>query len=217
MGGKLVAEYDWVARIAGTFELRAQATFPGNRVEYSNISETKAVVRFPTYAQIVAAPVAKAFLDAAWAQSLLQHTPDPPLKWRETGFWIGLNTVTNSYVRTQPTKVAEAIHPADPSIKLGARPADSPQAPLANAAGAVYTVASFHTHPPMTYCPPGSSSGVGPSPADEDADEDCGVPGVVYDYVASPMATGKIFGGHPKDAAAILYPTCGEGARRPTP
>ena len=111
-----------------------------------------------------------------------------------------------------------------PRINLGPRPADDWEAkdspelkPKPNAAWAIYSVASFHTHPPVTYCTPGREFTVGPSQEDQDADTADTVPGIVYDYTEDPAGSGKILGGHPKESPAQLYRSLGVNRRPMTP
>jgi hypothetical protein len=151
---------------------------------------------FPSYREIVGDADVRARTGAAWASMLAATTP---ASRREEGFWIRLNKGTGKYEFT-PTILGPVIGPlATGSVVLGARPADvAPGTP-----GAIYTVASFHTHTPTTFRPVGRP--VGPSGPDNAADTSDDVVGVVYDYVGSPAGSLNIPAGHPLASAAQLY------------
>jgi hypothetical protein len=88
---------------------------------------------------------------------------------------------------------APAIGPTvTASVQLGAAPAD---------AGDWVTVASFHTHTPTRFRPVGRV--VGPSGADNTADTNDNVTGLVYDYTA--VAGGAIPARHPTWSDAQVY------------
>ncbi len=88
--------------------------------------------------------------------------------------------------------------PGGVSINLAARPGVNLSTPAANSSqGVKYAVSSFHTHPPLTYCPPNYSRATGPSNADINADIVDNVAGIVYDYTAA-----QIVSGHQKNDAA---------------
>lgn len=174
-------------------------------------------VRFPTYAQIVGNKVVIADTEKEWQNTLNECTQDPNER-RERGFWIRLDTTKNEYGHSHVTEGDPVGPTAYATINLPPRPADIPSVVAANAEGAIYYVASFHTHPPNTYrdglnLPPQS---VGPSDADNNADTNDKVPGVVYDYIEDPAGSGTIYHGHPKDAPAQRYHSQGLD-RRPTP
>lgn len=88
-------------------------------------------------------------------------------------------------------------------IELGDRPADSNIDPND---GGIYTVASFHTHPPRYYLTEedmgGLPSPTGPSSADHEADQLQDVAGLVYDYTADWVSWG-----HPLNSEAMIYTT----------
>lgn len=184
------------ARVAGRFKLRVTAIVNGR----SCVSAERDVeVRFPDYATIVSDANVIAQTDTAWANTKAATTA---ASRREEGFWIRLNTATCRYEFTA-TVLGPVVGPNQTgSVILGARPADSNANPNPNA-NATYTVASFHTHTPMTF-----RTGVrmvGPTSADQQADTSDDVTGVVYDYIDSPAGSGTIPGGHPLNSPAIRY------------
>ena len=72
--------------------------------------------------------------------------------------------------------------------------------------GGKYTVAFFHTHTPLTFCPSGNSRVVGPSDYDTDFAASEGVPGFVYDYNGTwSYSDYRINGGHSIDASSQLF------------
>lgn len=151
---------------------------------------------FPTYAQITGNSDVQARVNGAWAATLAATTA---VSRREEGFWIRLNKGTDKFEFT-PTILGPVVGPAvGGSVVLGGRPADV----NSGASDAIYTVASFHTHTPTSFRPVGRP--VGPSGADNAADTSDDVVGLVYDYVASPPASGNIPAGHPLASVARLY------------
>lgn len=210
-------EDPWQAKIAGKFKLRAKATVCGT--EHTS-AEVDLEVQFPDFAQIVGDATVVSDTDAAWQATLADCTDTPVNQRRERGFWIELDTAADAY-RAGPLVLGGFNGPtAGASVPLPTRPADTPATPDPCAAGAVYRVASFHTHTPTEFRaaanPPGTTRVVGPSGADQRIDTSDDVPGVVYDFVEAPAGSGSIPMGHPKTGAAQRYHSLGR-TRRTTP
>lgn len=103
------------------------------------------------------------------------------------------------------------------SIPLSSRPTDSPANSGLCDAGATYSVASFHTHPPNEFravaFPLNVTQTIGPSTADNNVDNGDDVPGVVYDHEESPAGSGAVPMGHPESSPAIRYHSRGKNNR----
>jgi hypothetical protein len=214
----------WLTRIAGKFKLRGVAKIEGSEVMSD---ETDVEVKFPTFAQITGDPKASGLMRREWAKTLKDCKDKPGKDYlgfeqtnlrRERGFFIQLDTRANKYLATNRA-LGGWVGPWDGGIVgLGKRPPDEPETPEANAEGAKYVVASFHTHTPTTFLPYGGKREVGPSPTDDQNNTDRECPGVVYDFEGSPLGSNKIPTGHPKESAAKCYPSPSKGLdRRPTP
>jgi hypothetical protein len=202
----------WSARVAGKFQLRGTAKIDGTDYQTA-LKDVE--VQFPNYGDIVGDSRVRVMTNREWARTLKACTQNPNVR-RELGFWIQINTKSNRYISTDRTK-GPLVPPTDGAyVDVPARPADNPSAPDPNAKGVKYPVASFHTHTPTTYRAGGGARGIGPSGADNRIDTKDQVPGVVYDYVESPVGSGSIPMGHPELSAAILYKSLGLD-RRPTP
>jgi len=176
-------------------------------------------VQFPTYTQIVGDAGVQSALNAEWTRTLSDCTSSPNQR-REHGFWINLNTKTGSY-EFGTTVFGNFTGPASgAAVNLPPRPPDVPATPAVTDSGATYPVASFHTHTATEFraaaVPAGSTRGVGPSGADNNADNNDDVPGVVYDFVESPAGSGSIPMGYPKTSPARIYFSAGK-TRRTTP
>lgn len=205
----------WYANIAGGFHLRGMAIINGTECYSTNVV---VINQFPEYAQIQSDSTVQSSTDTEWANTLIDCT-DSPNQRRERGFWVVLNTTSDHYGTGAIVTGAWAGPTNDVSIILPSRPSDIPSSPLPNSVGAIYSVASFHTHTPTTYrtnYPPGTTRDVGPSPGDNAADTADDVPGIVYDYIASPSGTGSIPTGHPENSSAQRYLSLGNN-RRTTP
>lgn len=189
-------EIDWTARIAGIFKLRLKTRI--NEADHTT-PEKDMTVNFPTYAQIIADSTVKSAMRSKWETTLADCT-NTPNRYREHGFWVVLNTSTDKYQTNDVSPGAWGTPPGGVSITLGTRPGVNLSAVAPNAAGASYTVSSFHTHPPLTYCPPGYVRPTGPSPADITADNSDNVAGIVYDF-----SSASILSGHSKNDAAGPY------------
>ncbi|MDD4181512.1 MAG: hypothetical protein PHE87_07780, partial [Victivallaceae bacterium] len=172
----------WQAKIAGKFKLRGRVVSPQNKNFYS--SEKNMLVEFPTSGQISADPTVISETDAEWATTLTDCTLVPLHRRRERGFWISLNTSTNSY-SCGPSSTGDFVYGRTPEVRinLGPRPGVTLSSPAPNASGAIYGVASFHTHTPTTYC---LWRPTGPSPQDHITNNNYNVAGLVYDYDANP-------------------------------
>lgn len=145
-----------------------------------------ATVTFPDYATIVGDGTVKSETDKAWEETLNATTKTSR---REQGFWIRWNSKTSAFSITGRVTATPVPNDKTASVDLGKKPADS---------GDDFTVASFHTHTPTVFRTVGRP--VGPSKADENADNSDNVAGVVYDY--EPAKGGNIPAGHPLKAAA---------------
>ena len=183
-------------RLPGFFRARGATTIEGIRIHTTDVPYE---VRFPTFTEIATNKAVRDATKAAWESTLAATTPTTR---QEKGFWIILNTATGNYVFT-PTVDGPLLGPDDRgSVDL------SPSRPKED--GAVYTVASFHTHTPMTYLrnQPRKCRTVGPSPDDNELNKAHDVIGIVYDYKAvtrCPDGTLGIPGEHPLRAKALLY------------
>jgi hypothetical protein len=210
------ANHAWHVTIAGKFIVRGIATIEGK--EHTS-AEEHVEVQFPSYAEIAYNATVKAALDQEWKNTIADCTAAPNQR-RERGFWVLLNTKSDSYEMTATVTGAFVGPEAGAEIAFPARPNDNPAAPSPSDEGATYAVASFHTHTPTTYrgatAPPGATRAIGPSGADQTTDNADDVPGIVYDYSDSPVGSGSIPLGHPLEAAAELYHSWGR-ARRTTP
>ncbi len=209
-------EDPWSAKIAGRFKLRGVASICGTE-HFS--AEQDVEVQFPDYSQIVGDAAVASATSTEWQNTLADCTQNPNQR-RERGFWIKLNTTSNSYEFTGTVTGNWSGPAAGASVPLPSRPADSPASPTPCDAGATYSVASFHTHTPTEFRaaanPRGTVRPVGPSGADNRIDTSDDVPGVVYDYVESPAGSGSVPMGHPESGAATLYHSQGR-TRRTTP
>jgi hypothetical protein len=205
----------WMGVIAGKFKLRGIATIDGSEV----ISPEKDVeVKFPTYAQITGDPRVGELTRMEW-KFTLKDCRLRPNRRRERGFHFRLDTKANKYIATNRGTMVFVGPTEGAVLGLGGsrRHPDEPTNPAANAPGAKYIVASFHTHTPTTFRPLTIPPRVvGPSGADNSNNTGRQVPGIVYDYVASPAGGNSIPMGHPKNAAAMLYCSLGIDPR-PTP
>ncbi|MDD2478963.1 MAG: hypothetical protein PHS31_03630 [Victivallaceae bacterium] len=187
-------EIDWTARVAGIFKLRLKTLI--NEADYTT-PEKDMTVGFPTHAQIIADSVVGLRMSSEW-QATLDDCTAVPNRYRERGFWVVLNTSTNKYEISNVSLGEWGTPPGGVSINLAARPGVNLSTPAANSSqGVKYAVSSFHTHPPLTYCPPNYSRATGPSNADINADIVDNVAGIVYDYTAA-----QIVSGHQKNDAA---------------
>jgi hypothetical protein len=193
----------WHARAAGQMKLRARACILG--VEKIT-QEVGVVVQFPAYGQIVEDSLVSTRMVACWNETLHDCTPVPN-RARELGFWILLNTQgTEAYSISDPLIRGEWADGNDPdqilSINLGKRPASKQSEVPPNSSGALYAVASFHTHTPTTYAVVAHVTG--PSKigrTDQYQDLQDNVAGIVYDYTISP----QVPVGHPEESPAELY------------
>ena len=205
------AKKPWYAKIAGSFKLRGVVTACGKE-HYT--PEKDVEVKFPTYGQITGDPVVKAACDREWRRTLADCTQNPNRR-RERGFWVLLNTTSNQYEFTATVTGGWSGPTSGASVPLPPRPADQPASPAPCDNGAVYGVASFHTHTPTEFraasYPSGAGRPTGPSGADNRVDTSDQVPGIVYDYTVgtAPM-------GYPKASPAQLYRSLGVDPR-PTP
>lgn len=149
---------------------------------------------FPTFPQIRWNATVSNAMWAAWAETLRASNATSR---REQGFWVQWDRTTtrnaNGDMRVVGAVTAPAVGPAvGATVNLGARPAD---------AGDWVTVGSFHTHTPTRHRTVGRV--VGPSGADNTADTNDNVAGLVYDYTA--VSGGAVPARHPTWSAAQVY------------
>lgn len=149
---------------------------------------------FPTFPQIRWNTTVTNAMWAAWAETLRATTRTSR---REQGFWVQWDSTTtrnaNGDMRTTGAVTGPAVGPAvGAAVTLGAVPAD---------AGDWVTVGSFHTHTPTRHRTVGRV--VGPSGADNTADTNDNVVGLVYDYTA--VRGGAVPARHPIWSAAQVY------------
>lgn len=201
----------WYAKIAGKFKIRGVVTVCGK----DHFTPEKDVeVKFPTYSQITGDAAVKSACDGQWRQTLADCTQSPNRR-RERGFWVLLNTTSNQYEFTATVTGSWSGPTQAASVPLPPRPADQPASPRSCDSGAIYAVASFHTHTPTEFrvgsFPPGTGRPTGPSQADNTIDTSDQVPGIVYDY-----SVGTAPMGHPKGSPTQLYISLGVNPR-PTP
>ncbi len=206
----------WMAKVAGIFELKGQATVNGQDW-ITPIVEIE--VRFPSYDDITGDDMVISAMNAAWQMTKDSCTETPNERY-EFGFWIQLNTYSNDYVIGSIEKGPPSSPGTNGHLRLSGRPPDLPSCPNANATGARYTVGMFHTHSPRTYLTPTNGfRRVGPSERDYRGATLRQLVGVVYDYVGVPDSNGnptnRLYNGHSKDDPARLYSI--PPYRRPTP
>ena len=173
---------DWTTGVAGNFSLRGKAKLNGTWL-YS--SEKAAAVQFPTRSQILSDVGMVAAMDAEWQQTLIDSAPT---QYRERSFMVYLDTIQNTY-EADDYKQGDWVAPGNnASVWLDFK--IDPE-PFANAVGARYLVASFHTHTPEEFAPtnfPGRYTG--PLGQDEPTAIAAQTPGFVYDYIDSPIFSG---------------------------
>lgn len=198
----------WTARVAGYFELQGRISVDG-REAFTPVENME--VRFPSYDQIWNDPAFIGLANVTWTNILNDCSPS---NRRERGFWVRLNTSTESYFRDQEIPGPLVTNGAVAYVELGPRPGDLPSSPAPLDGGVIYTVASFHGHTPTTYAP--RFRLVGPTDGDALADAAAHIPGIVFDYVECLEGCGYIPRGWPKNGACQFYKTPGL-IRRPTP
>jgi hypothetical protein len=201
----------WTGRVAGNFKLRAKAMIDGKE---HLTEERDLTVKFPTFDQITSDPTVNTAMASEWQatlddyKTLLQSINGVLVNdWvrRERGFWVLLNTGGDGTYSCANYTQGGFAHPLYPSlsIDLGTRPPANLSAVSPAAQGAMYTVASFHTHPPEHPDSQGRPSGpsdYGNGKGDKPQDERDNVAGIVYDYTANPVPRG-----HPKNSLAKAY------------
>jgi len=193
---------DFKQRVAGTFKVRGRATIGGKE---QLTSEKDLKVDFPAFANIVADPAVIAVTNAAFASTKSAATPTSR---REEGFAILLDTNAEKYVKS-PTVVGPAVGPLQTGGVDFDNPPDNPAAPTP-IQGAIYTVASFHTHSPSVFRPVARLAG--PTATDRKSDTDDNVTGIVYDYIG---VNGMVPPQFPLNSPAMLYQSGPD--RRSTP
>ena len=115
----------WTAKIAGTFEMRGIGSVHGKIVE-TPIEEE--VVRFPGMYNLVNNAQIIALANTAWAATLADCSPTNRREW---GFWIYLDTSSDSY-EAGPTIYGDPCGPDDDAaVSMSPRPPDEPPLPSA--------------------------------------------------------------------------------------
>ena len=191
----------WTARIAGRFELRGVASVGGVPV---TTASTVVEVRFPSVEQIAADSIVVCAAGEAWTSNMTACTKIPNRR-QEFGFAIRLNTTNDTYV-------CDEIWPGPPvppwengEVSIPVDPYNDPEDPRPTDPGAVYLVATLHTHTSPVYFPEYfDDKPVGPSGVDLDVASRQGIPGIVLDYVST-NEEGTICPGHPLEAATQFY------------
>ena len=210
----------WTARFPGRFEARGKIV-SGDREWTTPVLDL--TVLFPSVDDIRLDPDVIQRAGLEWRATL----DDCSTNWglsRERGYWIALDTQTSLYAAINPTNGDWAAENEIDAVNLGARPPDFWSDPSDHQAGAVFVVASFHTHPPTAAWTAGGEPGrpVGPSEdGDVPATAAWQVPGLVFDYEPDPafsanMHTNGIPAGWPTNAPARIYPVT-PPERRPLP
>ena len=205
----------WVARIAGTFEVRGRAVARGRPVT-TPVAEIE--VRFPDIDEIIGDQDVQTRALQEWQATLMDCT-EVPNQRREHAYWIGLDTVSNVYQASEVVYGDWVTPVTNGYTHLEAPPADQPILPAVSDPGALYFVGWFHTHTPTTYGYPTNSGRItGPTPNDFGFSLQCGLPGIAYDYEPDPAITwtNAIHMGWPKESPARMYPIS-PPERRPTP
>jgi hypothetical protein len=205
----------WIARIAGTFEVRGRAVARGRPVT-TPIAEIE--IRFPDIDDIIGDQDVQARALQEW-QATLADCTEVPNQRREHAYWIGLDTVSNAY-RASEVVYGDWVTPVTNGFThLEAPPADQPILPSVSDPGALYFVGWIHTHTPTTYGFPTNFGRItGPTPSDFDFARQYGLPGIAYDYEPDPAITwtNAIHMGWPKESPARMYPIS-PPERRSTP
>ena len=210
----------WTARFPGAFEVGGIIASGGG--EWTT-PVRDLTVQFPSVDDIRFDPDVIQRAELEWVDSLNDCTTNSGLT-RERGYWIALDTRTSCYAAMNPTVGDWFSQSENDAFDLSNRPPDLWSDPDNHQAGAIYVVASFHTHPPTATWQPGGEPGrpVGPS---EDGDlpttAALQVPGLVYDYEPDPLFsanwhTNGIPAGWPTNAPARIYPVT-PPERRPQP
>jgi hypothetical protein len=189
----------------GVFSVYAGITMrTGQRITTN--TET-VVVRYPSVNSIMTNSTIKGAMDFAWRNTKSAASSNGR---REFGFWIYVNTTGSSIkYETGPHVMGNLITGCEDthaSIALGATKESYGKTLLV---GGIYTVACFHTHTPLTYCPSTTNRDTGPSTADLSYVNNNKIPGILYDY-----SIASITGGHKKDDAAHVR-SFGSYDRRP--
>ena len=180
-----------VPKLAGYFFFVATATVRG--IVFSSLEPgvagcPKVEVQFPDAKTVAKARNIGRLISNAWAKTLASAKPDGTVK--EFGFVIRLNTANGTYF-IDPAGFAEEAgkykppNEKRPQVSLPDRTPDE-----LNGDSGIYTVATFHTHPPTVFMALASKGrGVGPSTGNPFKQDDAGeiayirTPGIVYDYV----------------------------------
>jgi hypothetical protein len=207
-------------RVAGVFQNGAAATLDGREFLSTQVSPPEVEVQFPDLADFQGNPAVVAAMGASWSSTKSYANAT---RIREEGFWIMLDTATESYSVT-------AVHRGnDYPASGGFARLDGFAATIPNDSVAdpnpfdqpTYRVGWFHTHPTMEWTTPGLERKVSYSTADLTFSTSSAIktPGFVYDYVHSHVsASGDLVirSGHLTSSAATVTHV-GTFDRRPTP
>ncbi|MFP4674066.1 MAG: hypothetical protein ACLFO5_05700 [Opitutales bacterium] len=203
--------FDWVSRVAGEFDLRANVKKQGG-IAYTldEEDERQVVVEFPDWVAISDASEVDSKFQTLWQTTKNDATDGAR---REHGAWVLLNTDSGEYGFDDWPPGEWADNDEFAAITPSSKPDDDPVDPNP-LDEPTYLVAAFHTHPPATYQTDsdGNQAGlwqaIGPSPADDNFHNTNKLPGIVYDYTATgtdPLGRPAIPFGHPKNSDAQLF------------
>ncbi len=181
--------YTGDAKVAGKFKVKVTAK-KGSETRTSNEEDIE--VMFPSIQTIISDGTVSAKMAAVFAATKAAATPASVL---EIGFFMQLDTSGCTY-----GFVAESSGTPVPPTGLASwdtaprsRPADDPASRPTPLGSAKYTVAWYHSHPPLSTAPASFSRPVGPSGNDRAYGARMGVPGIAHDYVGT---GGLLRGGH---------------------
>ena len=191
----------WTVRVAGTFELRARGVADGLPFT-TPVAEIE--VQFPSIYDIIADTNVQARAGQEW-RATLDDCTDVPLRRREHGYWILLDTSTDTYGTWTNCYGAWVTPATNGTVHIPHPDPDIPENPTPIESGVIYPVAWFHTHTPTTYST--NSRAVGPSRRDRRFSAHHSMPGIAYDFEKDPTSTSNTIPcGWPKNKPAIMYP-----------
>ena len=157
-------------------------------------------MRFPKIGEIVLDSYVVSAMDSAW--NLNKNAVDAQ-GFHEFGFMIYLNTLEDQYEIGSITPSPKfAWGDQDTGVLVLHDKYSDPASPVPTESGVLYSVACFHTHPPMTDAPAGYWRIVGPSGGDFTLHLSADTPGVVRDYIGVDHV---LLPGHAKDGPEKLY------------
>ncbi|MDF7807914.1 hypothetical protein P4E94_10735 [Pontiellaceae bacterium B12219] len=190
--------FDWTTKVAGEFDLRAVATARSERIIITEPAQAE--VQFPEIEDIVLDSSVVPAMNLAWN---LNKSGSDSQGFHEFGFMIYLNTLNNEYEIGSITPSTKfAWDDEDTGVLVLHEKWSDPTSPTPIASGVTYSVACFHTHPPITDAPEGFWRIVGPSGEDLTLHYSADTPGVVRDYIGVDHV---VLPGHSKDDSDKLY------------